>query len=143
LRRPEDAFVFVRRGSEFLVLHRSPEQGSYWHGVAGALEEGETAAEGAARELLEETGLVAEPTAVGEPYAYPLADQEPQRTLLYPAGTREVVVTSWVADAPAGWEPTLDWEHDDYRWCTAAEACALFHWPEPSAQLRLLTGATV
>jgi dATP pyrophosphohydrolase len=142
LRRPEDAFVFVRRGSEFLVLHRSPEQGGYWHGVAGALEEGETAAAGAARELLEETGLAAEPTAVGEPYAYPLSDQEPQRGALYAPGTREVVVTSWVADAPAGWEPTLDWEHDDYRWCTAAEACELFHWPEPSAQLRLLTGAT-
>jgi 8-oxo-dGTP pyrophosphatase MutT (NUDIX family) len=143
LRRPEDAFVFVRRGSEFLVLHRSPEQGGYWHGVAGALEHGEAAADGAARELFEETGLVAVPTAVGEPYAYPLADQEPQRSSLYPAGTREVVVTSWVADAPAGWEPALDWEHDGYRWCSAAEACDLFHWPEPSAQLRLLTGDAV
>jgi dihydroneopterin triphosphate diphosphatase len=142
VRRPEDVFVFVRRGNEFLVLHRSPEQGGYWHGVAGALDEGETAVKAAARELHEETRLTAEPTAVGEPYAYSIAE-EPERIPLYPAGTREVVVTSWVVDAPAGWEPTLDWEHDDYRWCTAAEACALFHWPEPSAQLRLLTGTAV
>ena len=86
--------------------------------------------------------MLAEPVAVGEPYAYPVAE-EPERIPLFPAGTREIVVTSFVVDAPPGWEPTLDWEHDDYRWCTAAEACALFHWPEPSAQLRLLTGATV
>jgi dATP pyrophosphohydrolase len=140
VRRPEEAFVFVRRGSEFLVLHRSPEQGSYWHGVAGALEDGETAVEAAARELHEETCLIAEPSAVGEPYAYPVSE-EPERIPLYPAGTRAIVVTSFVVDAPPGWEPTLDWEHDDYRWCTAAEACELFHWPEPSAQLRLLTRA--
>ena len=134
--------MFVRRGSEFLVLHRSPEQGSYWHGVAGALEAGETAVEAAARELHEETGLIAEPSAVGEPYAYPVSE-EPARIPLYPAGTRAILVTSFVVDAPPGWEPTLDWEHDDYRWCSAAEACALFHWPEPAAQLRLLGGEPV
>jgi 8-oxo-dGTP pyrophosphatase MutT (NUDIX family) len=139
VRRPEEAFVFVRRETEFLVLHRSPEQGAYWHGVAGALEEGETAAEAAARELLEETGLTAEPAPVGEPYAYPVSE-EPDRIPLFPAGTSEIVVTSFVVDAPPGWEPTLDWEHDGYRWCTAAEAAALFHWPEPAALLRRLTG---
>jgi dATP pyrophosphohydrolase len=139
VRRPEEAFVFVRRGGEFLVLHRSPQQGGYWHGVAGALEDGETAVEAAARELLEETALVAEPAPVAEPYAYPV-EEEPDRIPMFPAGTTEITVTSFVVDAPPGWEPTLDWEHDGYRWCSAAEACALFHWPEPAAQLRLLAG---
>ena len=133
--------MFVRRGGEFLVLHRSPEQGGYWHGVAGALEDGETAAEAAARELHEETGLAAEPAGAGEPYAYPVAE-EPERVPLFPPGTREIVVTSFVVDAPPGWEPTLDWEHDGYRWCSAAEASELFHWPEPAAQVRNLGLAT-
>jgi lipoyl(octanoyl) transferase len=137
VRRPEEAFVFVRRGSEFLVLHRSPEQGAYWHGVAGALEDGETAAEAAARELLEETTLAARPVAVGEPYTYPVTE-EPERVPLFPAGTREIVVTSFVVDAPPGWEPTLDWEHDGYRWCSPSAARALLRWPEPAALLARL-----
>jgi len=35
--------VFVTRKSlsEVLVLHRSPEQGGYWHVVAGGVEPGE------------------------------------------------------------------------------------------------------
>ena len=40
-------------------------------------------------------------------------------------------VESFVADAPAGWEPTLDWEHDEYRWCTPGAAAELLYWPEP------------
>jgi 8-oxo-dGTP pyrophosphatase MutT (NUDIX family) len=40
---------------------------SYWFTVGGGLDEGELPAEGAARELAEETGLVVEPAALGEP----------------------------------------------------------------------------
>ena len=29
-----------------------------------------------------------------------------------------------------GWEPRLDWEHDDYRWCPPAEARALLRWAD-------------
>ena len=56
MRRPEEVFVFVRRGGEYLVLHRAPAGGSYWHGVAGALEPGEDYPEAARRELEEEPG---------------------------------------------------------------------------------------
>jgi 8-oxo-dGTP pyrophosphatase MutT (NUDIX family) len=122
--REREVFVFVHRGEHFLVLHRSPDQGAYWHGVAGGVEEGETWAEAAARELLEETGLVAELRDLRAPYVY--HDVPP------------VTVHTFVAEAPAGWEPVLDWEHDDYRWCTAAEAQALLYWPEPRALLGIV-----
>jgi 8-oxo-dGTP pyrophosphatase MutT (NUDIX family) len=48
--RTEEVFVFVRRGEEFLVLHRTPDNDAYWHGVAGGVEPGESFAEAAARE---------------------------------------------------------------------------------------------
>jgi len=61
--------VFVRRGDEVLVVHRSPAQGAYWHSVSGGVEDGETDAEAAVRELREETGLEARLTALFNVYA--------------------------------------------------------------------------
>ena len=58
--RTREVAIFVRRGDEFLVLHRSPENDAYWHVVAGGVEDGESFAAAAARELAEETGLVVE-----------------------------------------------------------------------------------
>jgi lipoyl(octanoyl) transferase len=131
---PFEVFVFVRRGGEVLVLHRSERQGSYWHSVAGGLEPGESWAEAAARELQEETGLVAEPVELDGQWAYPVGVYAAE----YEPGTEQVDVHSFVVEAPPEWEPRLDWEHDDYRWCTVDDACELFYWPEPRAALRAL-----
>ena len=139
MRRPEEVFILVRRGDEYLVVHRSPRQGSYWHCVAGALEPQESFAQAAARELREETGLLAEPTDVDRRFVYSLAE-EPERLPDYEAGTTEIVVRSFLVEAPAGWEPELDWEHDDYRWCGVDDAVALLYWPEPAHVLREVAG---
>jgi hypothetical protein len=40
------------------------------------------------------------------------------------------VVHAFLVDVPGGWEPMLNDEHDDYRWCVPADAAALLHWPE-------------
>ena len=135
MRRPEEVFILVRRGEEFLVLHRSPRQGSYWHCVAGALEAGESFRDAAARELREETRLVANPDDLDREFAYPLTE-ELHRIPDYAPGTTEIIVRCFLVDAPAGWEPELDWEHDDYRWCSAQEAVELLYWPEPAQVLR-------
>ena len=119
--RTREVFVFVRRGREFLVLHRTPENDGYWHGVAGGVEDDEGWDDAAARELREETGLVVEPSALDHRFVY-----------------EAVTVACYLADAPAGWEPTLNDEHDEYRWCTADEAEALLYWPEPRDLLRTL-----
>jgi dATP pyrophosphohydrolase len=111
--------VHVRRGDEFLVLRRVPAKGRYWHTVAGRVEPGESWKDAARRELLEETMLVAEPRAIGA-FSYEPA-MEGQ---------------AFAADAPPGWEPTLDWEHDEYRWCSLADAEALLEWPEPREMLQ-------
>jgi 8-oxo-dGTP pyrophosphatase MutT (NUDIX family) len=111
----------VRRGNELLVVHRSPENDAYWHLVAGGVEEGETFAEAAVRELQEETGLDVGVEPLDAPFRY-----------------EDVQVESFLADAPTGWEPTLDWEHDGYRWCSREEAAELLYWPEPREIVRSL-----
>ena len=136
-RLPHEVFVFVRRGDSYLVLHRSERQGAYWHGVAGGLEAGETYAEAAARELREETGLEAPIVALDRRCEYRLEEWEPRYK---PAGG-VIYVEFFLAEAPAGWEPELDWEHDDYRWCPADEALELLFWPEPREVLQELAAS--
>jgi dihydroneopterin triphosphate diphosphatase len=120
-RLPIEVFIVVRRGDEFLVVHRPPERGGYWHGIAGGVEEGESPEEAAARELLEETELAAQPVPVANGFRYML--------------DREIEVHTFLVDVPTGWEPVLDEEHDDYRWCSQADAVELLHWPEPKELL--------
>jgi 8-oxo-dGTP pyrophosphatase MutT (NUDIX family) len=86
---------------------------------------------------LEETGLDAQPVEIAEPYAYPL-ELDPDHRVRLPPGTLKVVVHTFVVDAPSGWEPVLDDEHDEYRWCSREEALGLLHWPEPREVLRSL-----
>jgi 8-oxo-dGTP pyrophosphatase MutT (NUDIX family) len=136
----EVAIFVTRRGrAEVLLAHRSPRLGSYWHTIAGGIEDGETPLEAAVRELREETGLEGVELHTGVSvveYAYPLSEEPPDRVALYPAGTVEVQVHCFVADAPDDWEPTLDWEHDDHRWCTPTDAAATLRWPETADALR-------
>jgi len=123
--------IVVRRGSEFLILHRAPRFDAYWHVVAGAVEAGESSPEAAARELLEETGLAAELVDLERRYVYPLSEESEAVRSRFDSDVAEVVVDCFTVEAPPGWEPTLNDEHDAYRWCAAHEAASLLYWPEP------------
>jgi dihydroneopterin triphosphate diphosphatase len=119
-----EALVFVHRGDEALVLLRVPED-SYWHVVAGRLEEDETSAAAAVRELREETGLDAA--------VHPL-----RRRYTWPVEGGEAEGECFAVEAPEAWEPVLNEEHSEYRWCSFAEAARLVHWPEVGECLLLL-----
>ena len=124
MRGDQEIVVVVRREGELLVMRRAPERLGYWSLVAGGLEPEETPREAAQRELLEETGLTAEVQDLPIGLSYSLLDDPPAIRARYAPGVETVTVHAFVADAPAGWEPTLDAEHDLYRWYDLDEAVA-------------------
>jgi 8-oxo-dGTP pyrophosphatase MutT (NUDIX family) len=111
----DEVLIAVLRGDEFLVLLRSPEKKGYWHLAGGRVEKEETDADAAARELFEETELAASTLEdLGDDLGYD-----------------GVSVHAFAAEALAGWEPTLNDEHDDHRWCSLADALELLRYEEP------------
>jgi 8-oxo-dGTP pyrophosphatase MutT (NUDIX family) len=133
-------FVTRRSGSEVLIVHRSREQGGYWHVVAGGVENGETVVDAAERELREETGLVAQVTGGVEvtEYADSFTKEPAERRDPNDPSAVQVDVTCFRVSAPDDWEPTLDWEHDGHRWCNPAEAVSTLRWPGTARALRQL-----
>lgn len=131
MRSPREAAIFVSRGDRYLVCHRTPQD--VWNVVAGQVEAGETFAAAARRELGEETGLDAAVSDLAFRRTYPVPDD---MRALYPSDVTEVTIESFAVEAPDGWEPTLNHEHDAFRWCTLAEALELLHWPEMRDGLR-------
>lgn len=120
--RPEEVMIVVYRpGPEFLVALRSPDRQGYWNLVAGGVEEGEEAAAAARRELEEESGL-------GSPTRFEAIPLE--LGYVRPEGMH-IRMHAFLAAAPDGFEPVLNEEHVDHRWCSAAEADTLLAYPEP------------
>jgi 8-oxo-dGTP pyrophosphatase MutT (NUDIX family) len=127
VRTPREAGVFVHRAARLLVLRRIED--GYWHIVAGVVEPKETFEEAARRELSEEVGLQTDLVDLEHAVSYPITD-ELRSQYGYPADVSQVTVRHYAAEAPEGWEPRLNEEHDIYRWSTVDEAVTLFHWPE-------------
>lgn len=131
MKESSEVLIHVRRGDEFLVAHRSPESGGYWHTIAGAVERGEGGHEAALRELREETGLQADRLEPLGEFAYVREDWESEPGL-------RVHVEAFLVDVEPRWEPVLNEEHDEYRWLSRDDAAQLLFWPEPAQLLRAL-----
>jgi dihydroneopterin triphosphate diphosphatase len=131
MREWSEVLIHVRRGEEFLIAHRSPESGAYWHTIAGGVEPGEAVHVAALRELREETGLVADEIVPLGEFGYTREPWEEEPGL-------RVHVEAFLVDVEPDWEPELNHEHDDYRWCSRDDAAELLFWPEPAALLRSL-----
>ena len=132
MRKTREAAIFVYRGDRFLVTRRRDGR---WNVPAGQIEDGESFAEGAARELIEEVQLAVALVDLDLRESYEI---EPQYRSLYSPGDHSVTVAAYAAEAPRDWEPTLNHEHTEYRWCSLDDAIALLYWPEAKAGLRAL-----
>ena len=131
VRRPAES------GAEYLVVLRSPEKLGYWHLVAGGVDWDEEPAAAAARELLGgDRASLRRVVPLGETLDYDLSGDPESVRERFPAGTERILVWPFVADAPAGWEPTLDDEHVEARWLGADQAIALLFYPEPREAVR-------
>jgi len=125
--RPEEVLLVVfRPGPEFLVLLRSPERHGYWNLVAGGVEAGEAPSAAARRELDEESGLAQPIRFESLPLELGYVRQEGSKVAMH----------AFIAEAPPGWEPVLNEEHVEYRWCSAVDADALLAYPEPREAVR-------
>jgi 8-oxo-dGTP pyrophosphatase MutT (NUDIX family) len=136
MRGDQEIVVVVRRQGELLVMRRAPERLGYWSIVAGGLEPDETSWHAAVRELREETGLEVQVRKLAISLSYSLLDDPPAIRARYAPGIERVTVHAFVADAPEGWEPTLDAEHDLYRWCDLDEALELMAYETTRDALR-------
>ncbi|MEO0511489.1 MAG: NUDIX domain-containing protein [Planctomycetota bacterium] len=93
-----------------------------WHPVMGHVEEGETAADAVRRELGEELGLAGGALAG----LWQLDGVHP----FFLATPDEVYLSSaFVARAADGFKPSLNDEHDAWRWVDDADAGHRFVWP--------------
>jgi 8-oxo-dGTP pyrophosphatase MutT (NUDIX family) len=136
MRGDQEIVVVVRRQGELLVMRRAPERLGYWSLVAGGLEPDESPREAAQRELLEETALKAEVRQLPIALSYSLLDDPPAIRARYGPGIERVTVHAFVTDAPDGWEPALDAEHDLYRWCALEQAVELMAYDTARDALR-------
>lgn len=121
-----DVYVFRRKGVgseiEFLQLRRASEPlAETWQPVMGHAEAGESAADAARRELMEETGLDARSADVLGMWA--LEQVHP----FYIAAIDSIVLSPrFCIEASSRWEPRLNHEHSAHRWVRGASS---FMWP--------------
>lgn len=136
VRTAREVAVFIVRDGRHLLLRRTSPR--VWHVVAGVVETGESYEAAGLRELREETGL-----ALSD-LRYDLGTQvhgiDEEWRSEFPPDLTEVTIHTFGVEAPAGWEPTLNEEHDEHRWCDLDQACGLLHWPEAREMVRKLDG---
>jgi len=115
-------------GREFLLLRRPPDRDARWQPVTGSVEVGEGFAEGAIREVWEETGLLAHKSdLVGPVYEFQFENR----------GGR--TVTEKVFGLLTGnFEARLSHEHDTFEWLNFEEAVKRLHFDANKDGLKAL-----
>jgi 8-oxo-dGTP pyrophosphatase MutT (NUDIX family) len=116
--------LLVDAAGRTLLLHGGdparPGQ-RWWFTPGGGLDDGETAAQGAARELLEETGLRVEPSDLGSPIWHEVAEfSYSGRQYRQDQDFFLLRVAEWQVDT-AGMDADEQETITEHRWWSAAE----------------------
>ncbi|HET7396523.1 MAG TPA: dihydroneopterin triphosphate diphosphatase [Gammaproteobacteria bacterium] len=123
-KRPESVLVVIHTaGGEVLQLRRH-EPAGFWQSVTGSLAGNETPSKAAIREVLEETGLVADDglTDTGVTNRYPI---HPAWQHKFAPGVKENTEYVFSLQLPERSDIRLDpAEHSEYRWLPREAAAA-------------------
>lgn len=128
-KRPESVLIIVHTTQGEVLQLRRHEPADFWQSVTGSLAEHETPLKAAIREVLEETGLVADDglTDSGVTNRYPI---HPAWQHKFAPGVKENTEHVFSLQLPARTGIRLDpAEHSEYRWLPrdAAAAAASSH----------------
>jgi dATP pyrophosphohydrolase len=108
-------FVLTESGPLFLLLRRSDN--GVWQGVAGGLEESESAAEAAVRELREELCLSSSPAVIPLSMFSGVRRTEFRAHRIWPADVYIVEKFFFASDfSEHGTEVQMSSEHTDFEW---------------------------
>lgn len=121
-------FAESEHGREFLLLRRVAAHGGFWQSVTGSLEEGETHARAAVREVFEETGILREEGELIDLGLVNRFEIAPQWRARYAPGVthnEEVCYALRVDKCEVSVDPL---EHDEYVWACAEKARGMLHW---------------
>ena len=133
-RRPESILVVVYTGNADILLLKRSQPFAFWQSVTGSLEAGESSAEAAYRELLEETGLADEGRLVdtGTERTFTI---DPRWRDRYAADTTENTEHEWHYRLPEVVNIDIDnKEHSAYRWFGIDDAIeAVWSWTNKAA----------
>ena len=122
---------------EYLMLKRIISRGGVWQGVTGAPENNETIAEGAKRELYEETGYKVF-TLIKTDVFYIIPMQNKWKDI-YPEDTKEIPEYLFIGKISEPGPPQIDpIEHDDWKWCSYEEAMDLLSWKNNKSALEFV-----
>jgi len=128
--------VLVHDDDRVLLLHRRPERGNFWQPITGGIEDGESPAEAARREVLEETGNRGEPEAMGITQSFMIESQYLSSRYPSPIIASEVGFAASIdSRLPIRMDPD---EHDEYGWFTFAEAYERIRWTDDREALEVL-----
>ena len=124
-RRPVSVLVVVHADDGQALLLRRAEPFDFWQSVTGSLQAGETHAEAARRELLEETGLgdegVLEYSGISRQFVI-----DPRWREKFELGSIENVEFEWHYRLPVTADIAIsDDEHSEYRWLPIEEAATM------------------
>lgn len=119
--------LLIADGAVLLIKGCDParvDAGTWWLTPGGGIDDGESLEEAAAREVLEETGLVVSVDAVGPVVATRVAEFEFAGESYHQTEWFYAVTVDRFAPHGAGWEPIEHQALLDYRWWTVDELLA-------------------